>query len=545
MVITQNSAMRSLFYFAVYIIILTCSCSVAKTGADLQRLANKGAARTISIKKDIDLKGEFLSLPKGSTLKFKGGSISNGKIVLKSTRLKGTPSFKNCTFSGSVIIKEIDDRNFISSDDDGTLKFLLSNAIANGAKCVFNRDYRINMNVAPGTGLVTFNDHVSKTDIDFQGHTIYNTTPFPTPRIQSVIALRNVKDVTIRNCNFHDSDGHNSRLFQKSKGCVFVYCYGDCEQINLLDCSQENGDCIMRSGIFAHNEKHPENTPTVGLTNSTIRVKGLNVGYGLALYCGDNLDIDIDVANPHRGFYCTGVSNSRIVYKGYNPIETKCHILIKDAVYKRSIRDGSYVLDMKGCHDLVIKAIVKEVLPNESIISFQSYGTGKSEGADFTFRSDVCHHYDIDFTAEIARSPETGYYFISRYLPDNGTQGEGDMYVCKVSGIRIHDVKCLRGKARPYMCHVAKGFDTDITVEDCTVTPYNTDKNYGFDYEVKGNSTGTIHIKNSLMGNVLVRDKKVGIFDVKVEGTAVTRSVNYINDKSVRSLVRLRQYTVE
>ncbi len=305
----------------------------------------------------------------------------------------------------------------------------------------------------------------------------------------------------------------------------------------MLNCSQENGDCFLRSGVYTHNNLLPENTPTVGLSNSTIKVKGLNVGYGLALYCGNNLDININVSSPHRGFYCSGVSNSKIIYEGYNPVETKCHILIMDAVYKSFDNSGDMVLDMKGCHDLVIRATIDRVLPNESIISFQSYGSDDSNGTDFSFRTQNCHHYNIDFSAEILRSPESGYYYISRFGTYSGRDGNG-MSNCMVSNINIHDVQCFGGKSRPYMCHVANGIEADINVEDCNVAT-SVEKNYGFDYYIRGDSKGKIHIKNSLMGNVLVREKKSGRFDVEVEGTPVTRSINYINDNTSRHLVRL------
>ncbi len=517
---------------------LVYSCSVVKTNADLQRYVSQGVAHKVVIKRDIELNGQALSFPPGCSIEFKGGSISNCHITFNGNRLKGKVCFKDCTYKGVIYINKLDDRDYTSADDDGTLRFLIINAIENGAKCEFHRDYRINMNAAPGSGLVSLKGFDSGSDIDFHGHTIYNSTAFSTPHIQPVIALTNMKNVTIRNCYFHDNEGHNARAFEKSKGCTFVYCYGDCERINLLNCSQENGDTVLRSGIYAHNKSYPENTQTIGLSNSTIKVKGINVGYGLVLYCGDNLDIDIEVKSPHRGFYCSGVSNSRITYKGYNPIETKCHILFMDALFKQIDKRGITVLDMKGCHDLDIRATIDEVLPNESIISFQSYGADDSNGTDFSFRTSKCHHYNIDFSAEITRSPEAGYYYISRF----GTysrRGDCDMSDCLVSDIIIHNVRCIEGKARPYMCHVANGIEADIKVENCNVTTYNVEKNYGFDYYIRGNSTGKIHIKNSLMGNVLVREKESGRFDVEVEETPVTRSINYINDNTSRHLVRL------
>ena len=516
------------------------SCSVVRNGGELSCIVTNESLKRVVIRGDIDLMGKTITFPNGCSLVFKRGSISNGNLEFVSNRIKGNVRFINCNYSGRVDIKQIDDRCFTSSDDDGTLKFLLTNVLLNGNKCDFYRDYCIDMNAAPA-GLVSVKGIDSGADITFHDCTIYNTMPFTNRAIRPVLVLTNVKNVTIRNCSFHDTDKHNSHVFAKSAGCCFLRCYGDCESINLLNCSQENGDCFLRSGVYTHNDKSPEDTPKKGLTNSTLQVNSVNTGFGLALYCGDNLTIDVTTTCPHRGLYCTGVSNSTINYQGYKPAETKCHILIKDAVFRRIDEYGNEVLDMKGCHDLVIKAYLDEVLQGESVISFQSYGSGRKEGADFSFRTEKCHHYNIDFTATINRSLETGYYFISRFLPESGSSGENDIYGCLSTGIRIHDVHCLGGKARPYICDYETNTEVDVEIVDCHVTPYNEELGYGFDYLIKGNSTGKIKVSNCLMGNVLVRDKQVGEFDIVVDGLPMPRSLNYTNDHSSRKLVKIIQ----
>ena len=514
------------------------SCSLVINESNLYQLANNKSTKHIIINKNLNLQGKAISFPEGCSLVFKKGSISSGIIEFKANQIKGKPRFINCNYSGEICIKHIDDRCFTSSDDAGTLKFLLTNALLNGSKCDFYRDYCIDMNAVPA-GLVSVKELDSGADITFNDCTIYNTTPFSKRNIRPVVTFRNVKNVTIRNCSFHDTDEHNSHMFTESMGCCFLRCLGDCDSINLLNCSQENGDCFLRSGVYTHNENSPEDTPTKGLTNSTLQVSTINTGCGLALYCGDNLTIDVNTNCPHRGLYCTGISHSTINYHGYKPVETKCHILIKDAVYRRVDEYGDEVLDMKGCHDLVINAYLDEVFQNESLISFNSYGSGKKEGADFTFRSEKCHHYNIDFTATISLTPETGYFFISRFLPESGSLGGNDLYGCLSTGIQIHDVKCLRGKARPYMCDYGANNEVDVEVVNCHVTPFNEELGYGFDYLVKGNSTGKVKVSKSLIGNVLVRDKKDGKFDVVVDDVPFTRSVDYINDQSSRRLVRL------
>lgn len=524
-------------------LLLISSCSVIKNAEELQFFASQKESKKVIIKQGIDMQGKSLEFPHGCKIVFKGGYISNADLSFDSVSIKGSPRFINCKYSGSILINTIDDRDFTSGDDMGTFKFLMSNAILNGTKCDFYRDYRLDINQSSRSGLIFIRDLNSGAAITFHNCIIYNTTAFNTSEIKPVIVLQNVKNVEIRNCFFHDTDDHNARLFRRSAGCNFIRCYGDCDGINILDCKQENGDCFLRSGVFAHDSNLPDRTPILGLTNSILKIESINAGYGLAINCGSNLDINILTLCPHRGFYCAGVSSSTIKYKGYNPIETKCHILVKDAVYRTTGNRGQKLLDLRGCSNLKIYAIIDEIMPNESAIDFSSYGSGKNDGADFTFRSNKCHHNNIDYSVDILKAPESGYYFISRFLSYGGDLEEGEKYGCKVSGIKLHDVHCYNGKSRPYMCKISPGIEADIMVADCTVSDYNTEKGYGFDYYISGNSTGRILISNTLTGNVLVRDKNRGEFNVEVEGIPITRSLNYVNDNSSRGLVRLKQRT--
>ncbi len=533
--------MRIASIIASSLLLCACSCSIVKNGPDLQRLAEQNTTQKIVIKKVIDLNGGTLTLPKGCSIVFRGGAISNGHIVFDSNKLKGDYKFMDCAYVGTIRAKNLDDRNFTSTDDVGTLKFLLSNAITNGARCVFNRDYRIDMKAAPGSGLLSFSNLDSGADISFQGHIVYNTKAFSSPHIKPVLVFTNVKNVTIRDCFFHDTDELNSHKFDNSSGCTFIHCYGDCESINLLKCRQENGDCILRSGVYTHNTNYPHYTPHQGLTNSKLVVEALNTGYGLALYCGENLDINIDVSYPHRGFYCAGVSHSKILYKGYDPQETNCHILIKDAVYKRTDGKGKEILDMKGCHDLVIKAEIEELLEKETVITFQSYGSGKRENADFTFRSDKCHHYNIDFSAEIKQYPNKGYYLICNCASESGALGTDLMYGCKLSNIVIHDVS-FTGSAKKYICFVAPTVDADIIIKDCDVKKDSKGRISGYTVQVNGNATGRVRVINGVVDNILVNEKESGQFDIEMEDTRFLNGVNYQSVQATkRSLVRLKR----
>ena len=520
-------------------IIIICFSLGSCASVKLERISNYELKEntTYTVRKPLDLQGKILYFPKGCMLSFKGGSLSNGTVVFESTKIKGKPVFRNCNYKGSILLSRIDDRDFTSQDETGTFKFLFSNAIINGAACDFYRDYRISMEGVSPSGLMSFQSINSGAEIVFHDCSIYNTFAFTESSIRPVIVLCDFRSITIRNCSFHDIAAHNTHLHKESMGCTFIHCYGDCEGINLLDCKQENGDCILRSGVWIHDKKHPERTPSIGISNSTLRVQSLNAGYGLALYCGDNLNIEVEAESPHRGFYCSGVSNTIINYTGYNPKETKCHILVKDAVYRRQEANGKEVIDMKGCHNLVIKANVKDLLSGESVLLFQSYGSGRKEGADFRFRTEKCHHYNIDYSADIKHYPSNGFFIICGVYSDSGALDDNDMFGCKVSGVTIHDIKAIGGEATQYMCNIGSFTESDISITDC----YMANENTGFNIQVTGNAKGRVIVKGGQIGNVLVRKKETGEFNVELDDSQMHGVVHYINDKSSKQLVRVRQ----
>lgn len=531
--------MKRLFPFYSLAIVVLCLTSFTVS-------EQLGASNLLELKENtkyriyrkIDLKGETLQIPNGCTLAFWGGSISNGSIVFSSTRIKGHPRFKNCEFKGDMKIKKIDDRYFTSPDDKGTFSFLFTNAINNGIKCDFHRDYHISMEGVNNSGIMLFENLDSGAEIRFHDCALYNTFVFPTRSIKPVIVFRNVKDITIHNSSFYDVDGHNTHLNTETNGCTFIQCYGDCEGINLINCYQENGDCILRSGVYKHNPNLPNNTPSKGLTNSSINVKSKNTGYGLALYCGDNLSINIDVDSPHRGFYCTGVSNSTIRYRGYNPVETKCHILIKDAVYKRMGDNGDYSLDMKACNNLTIKAVIDELLPNEHVIAFSTYGSGRKQNADFRFRSEPCHHHNIDCTVDINHFPDDGWYSIVSVHSDSGALNNEDMLGCKVTDVRIHDIHGISGNAKRYLCLVQPHTDTQIEFYNCTTN----DPEYGYNLQIQGDAKGIIKMRNGDIENIFVREKLSGEFCIEIEGTRVNGGIVYSKDQVSKGLVKIIKF---
>ena len=59
------------------------------------------AGKIYIVQDDFDLQGDSVTLPASVSLRFEGGSVSNGSLILSHTRIEGRPSFSGVTISGS------------------------------------------------------------------------------------------------------------------------------------------------------------------------------------------------------------------------------------------------------------------------------------------------------------------------------------------------------------------------------------------------------------------------------------------------------------
>lgn len=104
------------------------------------------------ITKDIDLKGETLTIPEGCTLDFQGGSFSNGTIVGNNTILQTYhyAIFGECIIKGTWVCDEANTLMFSSSINDNLL-FSNLEKISNIIRVYSDREYYItkeNVNIS-------------------------------------------------------------------------------------------------------------------------------------------------------------------------------------------------------------------------------------------------------------------------------------------------------------------------------------------------------------------------------------------------------------
>ena len=195
---------------------------------------------------------------------------------------------------------------------------------------------------------------------------------------------------------------------------------------------------------------------------------------------------------------------------------------------------GTGFLDMKGCHNLKIKAVIDSLLPEERVICFQSYGSGRKEKADYRFRSEKCHHYNIDFTADIHNYPDDGYCIICDFVTESGALDFYDTYGCKMSNIYIHDINYRGGLSKKYIIQATPYTESNIDMVNCSLTDTGHDSSNDFGIQIIGTSTGIIKLKNCSLGFVEVKKKEYGEYVIKVENSFIKKeSINYDNESSI------------
>jgi len=441
-------------------------------------------ANTIyEIRYNFNLGSSSFTIPSGCELRFNGGSIYNGSITFNATKITGMPSFVGCTYFRDISIDGIDDRNFTSNDDKTTLAFLISNAFDNGCVLNITRDYTMDLG---GAFLVKKNGKTSGAIFKFNGHTITNTYQFEGGENDiyhsAVIYLRNSNDLTITELNFIDSEPRTS-MPGKSRGYNIIQTTGDCDSINLIDCSQTNGDSPIRSGVYSYSETE---TGQYGLTNSTIKVKANEVGYGVAIYLGENLDISVDVNVCGRGAYINALSKSRINLTSLYPVRTGINLLVGDGHYSKKDASGNLVKSEKGCSDLDITIHIPQIkCTEEAAIVFSSNGTND----DFSTRTSICKHSNIRASV------------FADSVADNVTRtylARIDTTETDIENILFNGFKWGGGSLSNYLffseqkCSISMNFINGIGM-------VSNEKLY---FRVAGEAKGTICVENAPLGDI-------------------------------------------
>lgn len=189
---------------------------------DIQQKFNKENI-IYKITRDIDLGGSTLTIPKGCTLDFQGGSFRNGKILLKNTLINNAIGVLQVELLGAIRNKTINTEIFkLDYDEDIIFKsvctisdyIILDRNLNLTQKIEFNRDKIINGNnftITTNIETYLFNTKYSVK--------IYKLKVFSTNGVLNI----NSQLLLIKNCEFKTTSNNSKNIFAKCDEAYVQY----------------------------------------------------------------------------------------------------------------------------------------------------------------------------------------------------------------------------------------------------------------------------------------------------------------------------------
>ena len=128
----------------LWVLLLASICSsVFATNVDILHLGHVEKDRII-VYKDVDLKGKSCDIPEGFTMEFKGGTIRNGTLIGRDTKISSKgKAFDRVVIKGTWIVPQISTSLFVNLSYDNALKNImaLTNEAVNNVVTIEKGDY--------------------------------------------------------------------------------------------------------------------------------------------------------------------------------------------------------------------------------------------------------------------------------------------------------------------------------------------------------------------------------------------------------------------
>lgn len=367
-------------------------------------------ANTIyEIRYDFDLGGEEVTIPDGCTLKFEGGSLSNGSIVCDKTTLTNEISFIDVLLKGNITNNSIYD-SWVNDSSvkiaNNNLKFLIENVAINNGILTVCKDYIIDYSEIPSIPLI---GRVFVNIVNSEGFTIKFVNSKITEFIEESWAVNNHSFINIDNSNninitgivyecIYSDDIKNPYESEKVSGLSIISTVGDCGNCK-FDLYGIRTAYILNSGRFGNTyEEFGQLTPNYvhkGFHNSELNLNGEEIGYAAAIYTGENLKINAHIIKAHRALYITGVNLATINIEARD-MTTPVILLLKDSIYY-DCSDTAFIIPLvKPCSN--ITAYVTDIgstNPYTTGVHVMSYGSTAKDGYHFSKRSYPIHFKNI------------------------------------------------------------------------------------------------------------------------------------------------------
>lgn len=376
------------------------------------------AANTIyEIRYEFDLNNASVTIPAGCELKFNGGKIDNGTIVVSDTIVDARPV---AGFGSGIVVSGVFQNQAVFPEWFG--------AVGDG---------QTNDRDAIQKAL-----DVSDNVVGIPGKVYAVATPDPYKHCLTIKRDNQHLVINLKNTDVYDSldyrgravifcDGKNGFYFRgsitsindsipvsASPGITLewarggILCYGNCSNFDIeLSCA--NLYSGIASGAF-NDQDYIYRNGTTGVSNGRFIVKANRIAYPVAINYGNNNQIDVTGENMHRCVYICGDYN-RIVARGKNYLgaAAPAHVIL----LANFIEDnGNVVLKASNYNDVTYKELEGETnfLSEGSMFAYQVVSTSSNPPdythIDYGFIGNTFNAYCVNNSN---RSSITSYLFLS------------------------------------------------------------------------------------------------------------------------------------
>lgn len=445
-------SLKSSIFIIVLCVFLPCMPVLGCPKILTDRFFSRGAD-TYIIDRNYDLKGAVITVPSGSTLLFKKGSLRNGTIVGDGTKLTGLKkkNFRNLQISGDFIVPEVSYAMFSSYESDTELlSAMFSLALSGRDTCVLtlekNREYDFfadyDAKRAGYTGFYEFKDSENKTVIG-NGATINDTRRISyvtSSACQFVLSLYGVKNIVIKGLNYLNKAEKivwdTKTTDPGYKGYGFI-CVRDKSQDVSVSVPSMIG---CRYGVYVG-----EGVSTDVLTpsrNIIINVdRAFDVGYPVLTDNVDNFTVNVNSESVHRTCYIVGSSNGRITAKVKTQHTAPFQILLCEKIWNYKGKFFS-----KGTNNITIDV---EDLGSEDVRDGCALcGLGMWFEDNVTFGNTIGEWRNIDIKATMSNNTpiEQGAFGASINVKDSSASLAKRKYVLDHINVTVNDSRENKGK---------------------------------------------------------------------------------------------------
>ena len=187
------------------------------------------AANTIyEIRYDFDLGGDSVTIPNGCVLKFNGGKLSNGTLVLNNTQIEGVGGFDTSIILTGSAMNEVLNADIYKLDATGTQD------CTNAVQAIFNI---CKSKVVFSEGTYKFNRATISKDIIIDGNfAIFHSDPLASGYAsrKNVITISGGSNAIIRNVHF---EGAGSGTMDTTNNNESPLCIRDVDRVLIENCT--------------------------------------------------------------------------------------------------------------------------------------------------------------------------------------------------------------------------------------------------------------------------------------------------------------------